>query len=413
MTTLLFLAHRIPYPPNKGDKIRSYHLLRHLAKRHRVLLGAFIDDPADLPYVDTVKALCANSFLPQLDPTRRKLVSVSGLWRGEALSLPFYRRADMQQWVDRMLREEAPAAVIAYSSPMAQFVESARFDGLKRIIDFVDVDSDKWRQYAQRGRPPMSWVYAREARRLLAFEQRIARRFDASLLVSEPEAQLLREWVPDAADRIGHYQNGVDTEYFDPSVALDDPFSSGGPVVVFTGAMDYWPNIEAVQWFVDAVLPLLRSARSDIRLAIVGSNPTEAVRDLGRVPGVIVTGRVPDVRPYLRHAAVAIAPLRIARGVQNKVLEALAMARPIVCSPQAAEGLQPADLIDAALADTAELFCRQVLSNLDRGEVFAHRQYVLARYGWEANLAVIDELLGDTRQFRRTGGPSPIAGSST
>jgi sugar transferase (PEP-CTERM/EpsH1 system associated) len=393
MTNVLLLVHRIPYPPNKGDKIRSYHLLRHLAQRHRVFLGAFVDDPFDRQYEGAVSPLCVDQFLAPMNPRARKLASLRGLLTGEALSLPYYRVAAMQRWVDDTIARQRIEAVVVFSSTMAQFVEGDRHRGLTRIVDFVDVDSDKWLQYAARGRGPKAWVYAREGRLLLSYERRVAADFDASLFVTEAEAALFRRLAPEVAEKVGYFENGVDTEYFDPSQPFEDPYPAGRPVLVFTGAMDYWPNVEAVTWFADEVLPRIRLARPDVRLAVVGSNPTETVRALGNREGITVTGRVPDVRPYLRHAAVAVAPLRIARGIQNKVLEALAMARPVVCTPPAAEGLRPSPLMEAATADTPEAVALLVLENLGRGEVPGHRAYVVEHYGWDANLAVVDRLL--------------------
>ena len=408
MSNVLLLVHRIPYPPNKGDKIRSYHLLRHLAQRHRVFLGAFVDDPFDWQYAGAVSPLCADQFLAPMDPRARKLASLRGLLSGEALSLPYYRVPAMQRWVDETIERQRIDSVVVYSSTMAQFVDGERHRGLTRIVDFVDVDSDKWLQYAARGRGPKAWVYGREGRRLLAYERRVAAQFDASLFVTEAEAALFRRLAPEAADRIGFYENGVDTAYFDPAQPFEDPYPAGGPVLVFTGAMDYWPNVEAVTWFADAVLPRIRQVRPEVRLVIVGSKPTDAVRALGEREGITVTGRVPDVRPYLRHAAVAVAPLRIARGIQNKVLEALAMARPVVCTPPAAEGLRASPLVEAATADTPDAVAARVRANLGRGEVPEHRAYVVDHYGWDANLAVIDRLL-ERRALPARPAPAAVA----
>ncbi len=412
MPNVLLLVHRIPFPPNKGDKIRSYHLLRFLAQRHRVFLGTFVDDPHDAQYVDKVAAMCAGSVVLPMNTRLRKLASATGLLTGDALSLPYYRDARLQRWVDETIARERIDAVVVFCSTMAQYVEGAKYSHLTRIADFVDVDSDKWGQYASRAKGPAAWVYAREARRLLAYERRIAAEFDATLLVTDSEAALLRKLAPEAAAKISHYENGVDTGYFDPSLPFENPYPPGGPVLVFTGAMDYWPNAEAVTWFADEVLPLLRRERPDLRFAIVGSNPGEAVRALGARDGVVVTGRVRDVRPYLRHAAVAVAPLRIARGIQNKVLEALAMARPVVCTPAAAEGLRPSPLIAAATAEAPAELASRVLASLECGVVRAHRDYVVAHYGWDVNLSVVERLLVQTVEPCALPEPAPVAHSA-
>ena len=390
MDGLLFLAHRIPYPPNKGDKIRSFHLLRHLGARHAVHLGAFVDDPADWQYAEALKPYCASVKLVALHPRRARLGSATGLLSGEALTLPYYRSPELRRWAAGLARSGTVRNGLAFSSAMAQFMPR----GLdRRILDMVDVDSDKWTQYATTRRWPMSWLYAREGRRLASWEAEVARDFDATLLVSEAEATLLQKRVPEAAHKIDAFENGVDAEYFSPERDYDNPYAAGAQTIVFTGAMDYWPNVDAVTWFTEAILPRVQAALPDARFAIVGSRPDAAVVALSRRPGVSVTGRVDDVRPYLAHAACAVAPLRIARGVQNKVLEAMSMARPVVVSPQAAEGLRAEAGRDYTLARGDADFAHAVIAHLrTRTAVPDARASILQRYDWRRNLARVDAL---------------------
>src|SRR5512143_322945 len=336
MDGLLFLAHRIPFPPNKGDKIRSFHLLRHLSARYAIHLGAFVDDPDDWRYQDALKPYCASVRLFPLNPRRARLASLTGLLTGEALTLPYYRSRELKRWAADLANSGQVTRGLAFSSAMAQFMPT----GLaRRVLDMVDVDSDKWMQYAPTQRWPMSWVYAREGRKLAAWEARVAQDFDATLLVSCDEAVLLQRRAPLARHKIGAFENGVDAEYFSTARDYPNPYSRGALGVVFTGAMDYWPNIDAVSWFAERIFPAVRDAVADAQFAIVGSRPCKAVLALARQPGVVVTGGVADVRPFLAHAACAVAPLRIARGVQNKVLEAMAMGRPVVATAAAAAGL--------------------------------------------------------------------------
>ena len=393
---LLFLCHRIPYPPNKGDKIRSYHLLRYLAGHYRVYLAAFIDDEDDWQYTGKVDELCEDAFFQGLDPNRSRLRSLRGLLSGEALSLPYYASRALAQWVDEQVAGQGIERVIVYSSAMAQYVASdpARFK--RKVIDFVDVDSDKWRQYAEKKRWPMNHVYRREAERLLAYDQKMARQFDASLFVSSSEAELFRQLAPKAADRIGYYNNGVDTDYFSPAHALENPYPVDSRVFVFTGAMDYWPNVDAVSWFAGTVLPRLRQADPAAVFYIVGSNPADQVLQLKKQPGVVVTGRVEDVRPYIGHALAAVAPMRIARGIQNKVLEAMAMARPVIVSPQGLEGIDAVNGQEVLLADTEQDYLRYMQS-LVKGEYpelgRAARVRVESDFNWEHTLPKVKALL--------------------
>ena len=390
MEGLLFLAHRIPFPPNKGDKIRSFNLLRHLSARYEVHLGAFVDDPDDWRYREALEPFCASIKLLPLHPRRARLASLTGLLSGEALTLPYYRNRRLKQWADGLAASGQVTRGLAFSSAMAQFMPP----GLgRRVLDMVDVDSDKWTQYAPTQRWPMSWVYAREGRKLAAWEAHLALAFDATLLVSEAEAALLRQRAPAAENKIGAFENGVDADYFSPAHAYPTPYPAGAQGVVFTGAMDYWPNIDAVSWFAERIFPAVRDAVPSAQFTIVGSRPDQAVLALARQPGVVVTGGVPDVRPYLAHAACAVAPLRIARGVQNKVLEALAMARPVVVTTQAAEGIRAEAGRDFVVAVGEAEFARAVVAQLQAASpAGAGRDCILANYDWDRNLRAVDAL---------------------
>jgi polysaccharide biosynthesis protein PslH len=399
MDGLLFLAHRIPFPPNKGDKIRSYHLLRHLGTRYDIHLGAFVDDPDDWQYQDALQPYCASIKLIPLNPRRARLASLVGLLTDEALTLPYYRSGELKHWAAGLAASGKVTRGLAFSSAMAQFMP----EGLaRRVIDMVDVDSDKWTQYASTQRWPLSWVYAREGRKLAGWETRVAQDFDATLLVSADEAALLQQRVPSARDKIGAFENGVDAGYFSPTCDYPNPYPAEVQGVVFTGAMDYWPNIDAVSWFAERIFPAVRDAVPGAQFTIVGSRPGTAVRALARQPGVVVTGSVPDVRPYLAHAACAVAPLRIARGVQNKVLEAMAMARPVVASPQAAEGIRAEAGRDFILAQGEAGFARAVIAQLQTPASAAHaRDCILKNYDWALNLSAIDYLFDPAQTLPR------------
>ncbi len=394
MEDLLLLIHRIPYPPNKGDKIRSYHLLKHLARDYRVHLATFVDDADDWQHVPTVEKMCASSHFASLNPTLARVRSLGALVKNRSLSLDYYRDASMQRWVDQTVKAHGIERVLVFSSAMAQYAD--KYPTARRVVDFCDVDSDKWRQYADKKSWPMSWLYRHEARQLLSYERQVAREYDASLFVSEPEAALFRQLAPESDARIGFFSNGVDTDYFSPDAAGSSPFKAGERAIVFTGAMDYWPNVDAVQWFAQDVMPLLRARLPDLVFYIVGARPTPAVLELGKQSNIVVTGTVPDVRPYIAHARCAVAPLRIARGIQNKVLEAMAMATPVVVSPQALEGIEAEPGRELVLAETATGFADAVSSLLARQDNtmgLAARARVERKYSWPSNLACIGERL--------------------
>ena len=394
---LLYLVHRIPYPPNKGDKIRSYHLLEHLSTGYDVYLGAFVDDENDWQYQDRVKQLCKECCLVAMNPKAAKLASLSGLFTGEALTLPYYRNAALESWVKRILNELKIDRIVVFSSAMAQYVEES--DAL-RIMDFVDVDSDKWTQYANAKPWPLNWLYRREGRLLLDYERRIAQCFDASFFVSPHEAALFRRLAPGSENRIHHFSNGVDAEYFSPERGYANPYAKDEEALVFTGAMDYWPNIDAVTWFAREIFPQILEKEPRARFYIVGSNPAKPVMELGKIPGIKVTGRVEDVRPHLFHASLAVAPLRIARGVQNKVLEAMSMAKYVVATAQAMEGIET--MTGCFMANDENEIAERVLQVLDMAPRpnLAGRDAILAHYDWEKNLAVIDSFLEDAPPLR-------------
>jgi sugar transferase (PEP-CTERM/EpsH1 system associated) len=410
MDSLLFLCHRLPYPPNKGDKVRSYHFLKHLAGRYRVFLGTFVDDPADWKHVESLKALCADVHVELLSPRVRRLWSAGGLLAGEALTVPYFRSRRLRAWVQATTRREGIKRAFAYSSPMAQYL--ADVPDVRCFIDFVDLDSAKWADYARTRRWPASALYAREARRLLSFEKDVASRAEAVVFVTAEEAQLFRKAAPESAGRILTIRNGVDSEYFSPAHDFASPFAAGERAIVFTGAMDYWPNVDAVTWFTREVLPEIRRRDPAARFYVVGMNPDAAVRNLQDDSATVVTGRVSDVRPYLKHARVVVAPMRVARGIQNKVLEAMAMARPTVVTPATAAALSALRGAEVEVAAEARGFAAKVLESMDpvRGERMGllARARVLADYTWPASFRLLDELL---ERDRATSG-IPLAARS-
>jgi sugar transferase (PEP-CTERM/EpsH1 system associated) len=260
MSDLLFLAHRVPYPPNKGEKIRAWHMLQRLALNHRIHLGCFYDDPDDAAHIDALKPLCASLCCLPLDPRLARLKSLRALAGGAPLSTAYFNDARLASWVAETMRRHRPRQAFVFCSAMAPYVQRHRF--ASRILDMVDVDSEKWRQYAATSRWPMRLVYAREARTLLAFERQSVAMFDATLLVSAAEAASFLRQAPEAADRLRAIENGVDDRYFRADEVHPNPYPPERAVIVFTGAMDYRPNIEAVEWFAREVMPKLGGAAS-------------------------------------------------------------------------------------------------------------------------------------------------------
>jgi len=367
-----------------------------------VFLGTFVDDPDDERYIASLKPFCAGLYVARLDPRLARLRSLGGLVRGEAMSLPYYRDAGLKSWVERTVRQQDIDTAVAFSSAMTQYLEG--LPRLRVLVDCVDVDSAKWTQFAAARAWPFSWLYRREGDRLLAYESAAATRAIRSFFVTDAEVELFCRLAPECASKVEAIGNGVDADFFSPAHDVASPFPKAEIPIVFTGAMDYWPNVDAVRWFASDVLPRLRMHKRELRFYVVGMRPAPAVRALAG-EAVTVTGTVPDVRPYLRHAAVIVAPLRVARGVQNKVLEAMAMGRPIVASEACAAGIDAVAGHHFETATDAQSFAASIEALLRdparaAGMGLAARECVLARYGWEAQLSRIDQYLESPDQGR-------------
>jgi sugar transferase (PEP-CTERM/EpsH1 system associated) len=393
---LLFLSHRIPYPPTKGEKIRAWHFLERLARTYRIHLGCLIDDPADAAYVPTLRAMCADMYGATLDRRRQKLRALLRLRPGRPLTPDYFGDPGLARWVDAKLGSGTMARVFVFSSGMAGYAMGAAGRGHPaRILDMVDIDSEKWTELATRATWPMRAVWAREGRTLLGFERRAALAFDRTLFVSDAECRRFSALAPESAGRTGFVENGVDLAYFDPALTFPRPFPAGARAIVFTGTMDYWPNADAMLWFAREVMPKLRARLCNVVLAVVGANPTPEVLALA-ASDVMVTGRVDDVRPYVAHADAVVAPLRLARGIQNKVLEGMAMGRAVVASPQAFEGVRAEPGRDLLVADgaaaTADAICA-VLAGAHPGLREAARAAMERGYSWDRALDRLDDIM--------------------
>jgi len=393
MKKLLYLVHRLPFPPNKGDKIASFNLLKFLSTKYSIYLGCFIDDEVDWQYVDELKKYCEDSCVVGLNPKYSKIMSLRGIFTGEALSLPYYRNTQLQTWADNTIQKEQIESVLIFSGVMAQYVSHMLPLKGHAVLDLVDVDSDKWKLYAEDHIWPLSWLYLRESKKLLAYEAEMAAKFDATVFVSEKEADFFKELVPRVADKVVFRVHGVDSQYFDPSLVYSSPYPIDTPIFVFAGAMDYWPNIHAAIWFAEEIFPKIKQKIHNACFYIVGMNPSDDVLKLVEISGVYVTGSVDDIRPYIACATISVAPLRIARGIQNKVLEAMAMGKPILATKNALNGIRSFDEFSPVIAETVEEMVEGALTLLNNTEDNQARQCVLEHYNWDTNLRRVDGLL--------------------
>ena len=408
--TLLFISPRFLYPPVKGEKIRGWNLLRHFATRYRVLLGCLVDDPADMAHYEVLRPFCDELVCFPIDKRRQKIKSLASFRPGRPLMLDYNHHAGLAAWVKTVLAREHVDIAYLFSTPMAPYVLPFVTPRQRPVLvlDMQDIDSEKWREYAITARFPMNLVWAREARTLLAYEIEAARACDLTFLVSAPECVAFRRLMPEIGDKLNAVEQGVDLDQFSPAHRFTTPYKLPGPHIALVGNMDYWPNEDAAMWFATDILPILRHTHPTAEFAIIGANPTPRIRALADLQGVIVTGRVADVRPYVAHAAAAVVPLRIARGIQNKVLEAMALGRPVVVTPQAFEGVRAEAGRDLLVADSADAIAATIGDVLD-GKYpaigVAARRAMEAGYSWASRMALLDRLLDTEVSARRASVP--------
>ena len=386
---IFYICRRVPFPPDRGDKIAAFNQIRHLAAQHEVHVFCLGDGVQDLANISGLQAYAKSLTAAPVDEFTIKLRALAALVTGQPLSVAALNETKLHDAVHRKFAQLQPDLIIVYSCNMAQFAE--HFPDVPRIMHFGDLDSLKWRQYAKRSSLPLNWLYAIEAQRLLGYERHIAKIFSHALVHTGVERHDFQRLIPGIAVTV--VGNGVDLDYFRSAGAAKKPAS-----MVFTGVMDYRPNIDAVVWFCDEILPSIQTAIPTANLTICGSRPAPAVRRLAKRRGVTVTGWVADARPYLDRAEIFVAPLRMGRGVQNKLLEALAMGLPCVASTAARRGTAVADGEGMLATNEPREFARYVLDLLRNGGRRAEmarkaRAAAEANYHWEVQMARLDEAI--------------------
>ena len=374
---LLYLSHCVPYPPDKGERIRAYHELRLLAERCRVHVVCAARDSQEREAAAALRQWCASVTAVPAPPRWSLFRALARFAAGGCLNTAYYSTAAFRRAVQDTVAKAPPSVCVVYTAAVFPCAPG----GVPRLLDMVDADSEKWFHYARRRWP--STFFALEARRRGRHEIAQSRQAEPVWLTTENEARRYASFAPGA--RGGAMENGVDGERFDPVAAPDMPSLRGRRYVVFVGYLDYYPNRDGVIWFAREVLPVMRRAVPDLEFVVVGRNAPPTVLALQREPGVEIAGAVPDIRPYLKHAAAMTAPLRIARGIQNKVLEALAMGCPVLASDAVAATFGeriPPGLIACRTADDFRNAWDD-LARLDRTEI---RRAALGRFDWRRNL---------------------------
>jgi sugar transferase (PEP-CTERM/EpsH1 system associated) len=388
---ILYVVHRVPFPPDKGDRIRAYNLVCQLSRQADIHLVCLADEPVAPGTEENLGRVCDRFAIHPVGFWRRRLGMAGSLLRGESASQGAFASGALGSTIDEWTRHTRFDAVLTSASSMVPYLRGLRAKGVPCVIDLVDVDSEKWLEYSRTKRGPLAWLYHLEHRRLRRLEEQLTSWARAVTLVSEAEADIYRRFGKPG--NVAAVANGVDLDYFKP------PLVSAESGCVFVGALDYYPNVEGICRFGREIWPQIANQRASITLKLVGRQPTSAVRHLTRIPGVKVPGQVPDVRPYLAASAIVVVPLRIARGMQNKVLEAMAMGKVVVASPEALQGIDATPGVHVIKASTQVEWIDAVVE-LDKNPALrrrigtAARQYVEENHRWTTCLEPMSELLG-------------------
>lgn len=386
---IFFVCMRVPFPPDRGDKIATFNLLRLLSRDNDVHVFCLGDPAADAANIKELGQFSSSVTAVPVSWLGHKRRGIKALLRGAPLSIALRDEPELHRVVAAAFDRHRPDLIAVYSSNVAQVVMD--MGSVPRLMYFSDLDCLKWSSYAQRSSFPLSWLYRREAKLLLGHERRVAKEFSCSVVCTDAERADFEHLIPGIPVEV--VQNGVDADYFKPLAG-----SKTAGRMVFTGVMDYLPNVDGVCWFCDAILPLVQRAVPRAELVICGRNPTSAVKRLASRPGVTVTGEIEDVRPFLDSAEICVVPLRIARGIQNKILEGMAMGLPCVASNVARQGLTIEAGNGILSTDDPEQFAAYSISLLGDGgfrRAMARkaRAAIEQSYSWEGQFRKLDRII--------------------
>jgi sugar transferase (PEP-CTERM/EpsH1 system associated) len=399
---ILFLCHRFPFPPARGGKIRPFNIIRHLhGQGHRVTVCSLVRSEAEAEAGRGIAPYCSAFEMGHVREPVQYTRMVARLPVATPSSMGYFYSPELQAKVRGLLATQDWGLIFVHCSSVAQYVEHV--SSVPKILDFGDMDSQKWLEYAHHKPFPLSLGYLLEGRKMLWAEKRLARLFDLCTATTRAEWQTLQGYDTGVAS--DWFPNGVDAEYFSQVDAPHDP-----DTISFIGRMDYYPNQECMARFCNEVWPLLKARRPSMKLLIVGAEPSPAVRMLERIDGVTVTGSVPDVRPFVRGSVLMVAPLAIARGTQNKILEAMAMGVPVVTSSIAAGGVDAIPeqhlLVADTPQDTADAILRVIDNPAERARLAeAGRARMLSHHAWAGSMKRLDAIVAScVARFSRQQG---------
>ena len=390
---ILYVCHRFPYPPKRGGKIRPFNMIRHLHEAgHQVTVCSLVRSEAEAEEGRGIAPHCAAFHMGMVSEPVQWARMIVRLPSTAPSSMGYFHSTELKRKIDHLLATQRFDLIFVHCSSVAQYVEHVK--GIPKILDFGDMDSQKWLEYANYKPFPLSLGYTLEGRKMLWAEKRLARKFDLCTATTRAEWETLESYGTGVAT--DWFPNGVDAQYFSPDERSNGDYDTD--TISFIGRMDYYPNQECMLRFCRDVWPLLRAERASTKLVIVGADPSPAIWALGELPGVTVTGSVPDVRPFVRNSALMVAPLAIARGTQNKILEAMAMGVPVVTSRAAAGGVdaEPGEhLIVAEVPHELSTAVLRVLGNsAERARLATSgRERMLSHHAWRHSMQRLDAII--------------------
>jgi sugar transferase (PEP-CTERM/EpsH1 system associated) len=387
---ILYVCHRFPFPPKRGGKIRPFNMINHLGQQgHKVWVCSLVRSAQEAEETTGIEDHCEQHFMARVDNRLQTLRMIARLPLRTPSSMGFFYSTRLKRHIDKLLAEQSFDLVFVHCSSVAQYV--ADVTGIPKILDYGDMDSQKWLTYTSFKPFPLNLGYWLEGSKMAREERRLASKFDLCTCTTRAEWQTLEDYQTGVAT--DWFPNGVDSTFFTPNGGDYD-----SNAISFIGRMDYYPNQHCMLEFCRETLPLLRAKQPGVKLYIVGAEPSKEIRALEKLAGVTVTGSVDDVRPYIQRTAAMVAPLAIARGTQNKILEAMAMGVPVVSSTQAAGGIDAVAGEHFLVADSPAEYADALLSLMNDKARRAHyaqagRDRVLSHHNWPASMQRLDTII--------------------
>ncbi len=386
---ILYVCHRFPFPPKRGGKIRPFNMINHFNEQHEVTVASLARSDEEAKDGEGLAAHCKRFIMAQVREPWQTLRMILRLPTMTPSSMGYFYSPYLKKEIDALLKNEKFDLIFVHCSSVAQYV--AHVKGIPKILDFGDMDSQKWLIYAKMRSFPLNIGYWLEGNKLLKEEKKLAKQFDLCTCTTKAELDTLNSYQVDV--ETDWFPNGVDHQFFAPDGGAYDP-----DTISFIGRMDYYPNQQCMIYFCQDILPLLQKRKASTKLVIIGANPSEEIQKLADLPGVTVTGTVDDVRPFVRRSALMIAPLEIARGTQNKILEAMAMGVPVVCSKLAAGGIDAVPGEHFLEAENVDEYVDAIITILEDSKTRerfskAGRERMLQNHHWPNSMARLDQIV--------------------